>query len=105
MGELVKLCTLAEVEEGKILYVEILGCDYIVVRQAEEVFALDGTCTYDWTRLDGGSLDGEVVTCPDGGGQYNIKTGEVVKAPPSFPLQTYRVTVNGEDVLAEVTGY
>ncbi|MEE8198240.1 MAG: Rieske 2Fe-2S domain-containing protein [Thermoplasmata archaeon] len=105
MGELVKLCTLAEVEEGKILYVEILGCDYIVVRQAEEVFALDGTCTYDWTRLDGGSLDGEVVTCPDGGGQFNIKTGEVVKAPPSFPLQTYRVTVNGEDVLAEVTGY
>ncbi len=105
MGELVKLCTLAEVEEGKILYVEILGCDYIVVRQAEEVFALDGTCTYDWTRLDGGSLDGEVVTCPDGGGQFNIKTGEVVKAPPSFPLQTYRVTLNGEDVLAEVTGY
>ncbi len=105
MGELVKLCTLAEVEEGKILYVEILGCDYIVVRQAEEVFALDGTCTYDWTRLDGGSLDGEVVTCPDGGGQFNIKTGEVVKAPPSFPLQTYRVTLTGEDVLAEVTGY
>ena len=105
MGELVKLCDLAQVEEGKILYVEILGCDYIVVRQAEEVFALDGTCTYDWTRLDGGSLDGEVVTCPNGGGQFNIRTGEVVKEPPSFPLQTYAVTLEGEEVLAEVTGY
>ncbi len=105
MVELVKLCDLAEVEEGKILYVEILGCDYIVVRKAGEVYALDGTCTYDWTRLDGGSLDGDVVTCPAGGGQFNIKTGEVVKAPPSFPLQTYPVTLDGEDVLAAVTGY
>ncbi len=105
MGELVKLCDLAEVREGEILYVEILGCDYIVVRQAGEVFALDGTCTYDWTRLDGGSLDGEVVTCPECGGQFNIKTGEVVREPPNFPLQTYPVTLKGEDVLAEVTGY
>ena len=40
-----------------------------------------------------------------GGGQFNIKTGEVVKAPPSFPLQTYPVTLDGEDVLAAVTGY
>lgn len=105
MGELVKLCDLGQLEEGNILYVELLGCDYIVVRNGAEVFALDGTCTYDWARLDEGTLEGDIVTCPTGGGQFNIKTGEVVKAPPSFPLQTYPVTVNGEEILADVTGY
>ncbi|MEE9592433.1 MAG: Rieske 2Fe-2S domain-containing protein [Thermoplasmata archaeon] len=105
MGELVKLCDVDQLEEGRMLYVEILGCDYIVVQRAGEVYALDGTCTYDWTRLDEGVLENDVVTCPTGGGQYNIKTGEVVKTPPSFPLQTYPVTVDGAEVLADVTGY
>ncbi|MFQ5552311.1 MAG: Rieske (2Fe-2S) protein [Thermoplasmata archaeon] len=105
MGEAVKLCNLDQLEEGKMLYVEILGCDYIVIERAGEVYALDGTCTYDWARLDDGTLEGDVVTCPMGGGQFNVKTGEVVKGPPSFPLQTYPVTVNGGDILADVTGY
>ncbi|MFQ6012659.1 MAG: Rieske (2Fe-2S) protein [Thermoplasmata archaeon] len=105
MGELVKLCDLDQLEEGTVRYVEILGCDYIVVQRAGEVYALDGACTYDWARLDEGTLDGDVLTCPLGGGQFNIKTGEVVKAPPSFPLQTYEITVNGSEVFADVTGY
>lgn len=105
MGEFVKLCDLDQLEEGKMLYVEILGCDYIVVKKADDVYALDGTCTHDWARLDDGTLNGEIVTCPVGGGQFNIKTGEVVKEPPSFPLQTYPVKIVNGEILADVTGY
>lgn len=105
MGELVRLCNLDDVADGKMVYAEVLGCDYLIVRRGDDVYVLDGTCTHDWRRLDEGTLEGDVVTCPGDGGQFNVRTGEVVKTPPTFPLATYDATVKDGGVYADVTGY
>lgn len=105
MTELVRLCDVDAVADDSMHYVEVLGCDYIVVKREGEIYVLDGTCTYDWSRLDEGTLEGDVVTCPGDGGQFNVKTGEVVQKPPTFPLSTYEVTLKDDAVWAPVTGY
>jgi nitrite reductase/ring-hydroxylating ferredoxin subunit len=105
MGEFVKLCRVDDLEEGKMLKVEILGCDYLVIKQGEDIHVLDAACTHEWADLSEGTLEGDVVTCPLHSGQFNVRTGEVLREPPTFPLQTYNVKVIEDEVYADVTGY
>jgi nitrite reductase/ring-hydroxylating ferredoxin subunit len=44
---------------------------------------------------------GDVVECPFHAGQFNVRTGEVVSAPPSEPIATFAVQVEGDDVKVE----
>ena len=39
------------------------------------------------------------MECPYHGGQFNVRTGEVVSAPPERPLTRYQVRVEGDSVL------
>lgn len=105
MGELVKICDLDDLKEGEMHKVEILGCEYLVVLRGEEVLVLDAACTHEWADLSKGTLDGETLTCPLHRGQFNLRTGEVLKEPPTFPLQTYNVKIIDNQVYADVTGY
>lgn len=105
MTELVRLCRVDDLREGGMLKVEVLGCDYLVVKLGEEIFVLDASCTHEWGDLSDGQLEGDIVTCPVHEGRFNARTGEVVEEPPTYPLQTYHVKVENGEVLADVTGY
>jgi len=39
------------------------------------------------------------VECPFHQGRFNVKTGAVVQDPPTEPVPTYRVQVEGDDIL------
>lgn len=67
------------------------------------VFNVDGgfcatraKCTHRQGPLDEGTLDGSTVTCPWHGSQFNVCSGAVLQGPAKDPLETYRVTVDGE---------
>jgi nitrite reductase/ring-hydroxylating ferredoxin subunit len=47
-------------------------------------------------------LDGGVVECPFHGGQFDVRTGEVVASPPEEPVATYPVQVDGDDISVAV---
>jgi nitrite reductase/ring-hydroxylating ferredoxin subunit len=53
-------------------------------------------CTHRQGPLSKGKLDGSTVTCPFHGAQFNVCTGAVLRGPAKDPLQTYRVSVEGE---------
>ncbi|HZY41934.1 MAG TPA: Rieske 2Fe-2S domain-containing protein [Anaerolineae bacterium] len=66
------------------------------------VFNVDGTiyatadeCTHKQGPLSDGELDGEVVTCPYHGAQFNVCTGKVLRGPAEKDVQTYRVAIDG----------
>lgn len=105
MPELVRLCSLDDLAEGGMHKVEILGCDYLVVKFGEEVYVTDASCTHEWADLSEGTLEGDVLTCPQHEGQFNVRSGEVVRDPPTYPLDTYTVKIVENDVYADVTGY
>jgi uncharacterized protein YbjT (DUF2867 family)/nitrite reductase/ring-hydroxylating ferredoxin subunit len=64
--------------------------------------ATQAMCTHKQGPLSEGSLDGTTVTCPLHGAQFNVWTGAVLRGPAKDPLQTYRVTVDGEIGRVEV---
>ncbi len=105
MAEFVRMCSVENLQDGGMLKVEVLGCDYLVIKRGEDIYVVDADCTHEWGDLSQGSLEGGVVTCPLHGGQFNIKSGEVLRDPPNFPLQTYSVKVESNEVYADVTGY
>ncbi len=59
--------------------------------------ALDNTCAHRGGPLGEGELEGEVVTCPWHGWEYNVRTG-ISLTTPSASVKTYEVKVDGEDV-------
>lgn len=105
MAELVPICGVDDLSDGGLHKVEVLGCEYLVIQRGEETHVLDAACTNDWADLSTGSLEGEIVTCPQCGGQFDITTGAVVREPPTFPLDTYNVEVREGGVYSDVTGY
>lgn len=99
------MCSLDDLQEGSMLKVEILGCDYLVIKRGDKVHVTDASCTHEWADLGEGTLDGDTVTCPLHGGQFDVRSGAVLRDPPSFPLDTYNVEVKDGEVYADVTGY
>ena len=65
-------------------------------------FALDNTCPHRGGSLGDGEVDGEIVTCPWHGWNFNVETGEDANNP-SLCLTKYDIKVNGEDI--ELTLY
>jgi len=61
-----------------------------------QFYATQDECTHKQGPLSDGELDGEVVTCPYHGAQFNVCTGKVLRGPAEKDVQTYRVEVNGE---------
>jgi nitrite reductase/ring-hydroxylating ferredoxin subunit len=81
------------------MFLTDLDGDEVVLANVDgQIYAFSGICTHHWARLDLGELDGDVVTCPFHGGQFSVRTGEAITPPPSAPLVTYHVKVEGDEI-------
>ena|SRR3989338_3723260 len=96
----VKICGIKEVLNGK-------GKSFIVNSQDIAVFNLEGKyyavqnkCPHAGVGLSGGFVDGNNITCPGHGWQFDIKTGEHAFMPVC--LKTYGTKILGEDLLIEI---
>jgi nitrite reductase/ring-hydroxylating ferredoxin subunit len=65
-------------------------------------FVTDDACTHGPGSLAEGYLDGEVVECNFHGGQFNVRTGEVVSPPCMVPVRSYPATVEGGRVVIDL---
>jgi len=102
MSEFVKVATKSDIENGKMKAFTIKGKTITIANTDGEFLAFDDTCTHAQCSLAGGFLDSYTLTCYCHGGQYDIKTGEVLSPPPPSPLGVYNVKVEGEDLLIEI---
>jgi nitrite reductase/ring-hydroxylating ferredoxin subunit len=94
----VKVADLNDVPQGSLYQIEIDGTQVALANVDGEIYAFSGACTHRGGPLVDGDLDGDVVTCPWHGGQFNVRTGEVISMPPSEAIRTYPVQVEGNDV-------
>ena len=98
MADYVKVATVDEVPRGEMKIVEVNGEEVAIANLDGEFVAFSNACTHRGGPLGEGLLMGDVVECPFHGGQFNVRTGEVVSAPPSEPVKTYAVQVDGNDI-------
>lgn len=98
----VELCKLAEVEVGGARKVEVGDLALAVFNVDGEIFVTDDNCTHGPGSLSEGMIEDDVIECNFHGGQFNVRTGEVVGPPCMEPVKTYTVTVEDGVVFIDV---
>ena len=99
MSEFVRVAGTADVKPGGGMVAEINGKTLAVFNVDGTYHVIDNTCVHRGGPLGEGDVEGDVVTCPWHGWQYNIKTGACVNNPAAR-VATYEVKVEGDDIRA-----
>ena len=112
---------MGESEEGKMSFVEIAKTTYIpngqmklipveekeilVINHDGNHFAIDSRCTHMGGELVKGKLEGDIVTCPRHGAQFDVTTGNCINGPKIGPLRLktkdiakYEVKTEGDSI-------
>ena len=98
----VKLCPVSDVEVGSAIKVESGDLVLAVYNVDGEIFVTDDHCTHGPGSLSEGFLEDDVIECNFHGGQFNVRTGEVVLPPCMEPVKTYKATVEDGVVFIDV---
>jgi ethylbenzene dioxygenase ferredoxin subunit len=104
MAEVARLCKAAMIAPGEAMQVEIPGHDEpLALFNLDGVFYLtEDTCTHAFASLSEGEvLDGRIY-CPLHGGSFQITTGTPVDLPCTVALRTFRVWLEGDDVVTDL---
>ena len=102
MTRRIKVAATSELLAGEGTTVEADGKELALFNVDGVFYAIDNTCTHVGGPLGDGTLDGEIVSCPWHGAEFNVATGEVVCPPGEKNVRTYPVTVEGDDVFVDL---
>ena len=90
---------LDQIAEGKPVRIEKDGKTICVARVGEEVFAVADTCTHSDASLSEGDVTGFKIECWLHGAEFDLRTGEALTPPATSALKTFKVEVNGNQVV------
>jgi nitrite reductase/ring-hydroxylating ferredoxin subunit len=65
-------------------------------------FAVSDTCSHEQTPLSDGWAYDHLIECPLHAAVFDLETGAAVALPATEPIATYRVALEGEDLLVDV---
>jgi len=88
-----ELCSTADVALGTAIKIEIGDLALAVFNVGGQFYVTDDACTHGPGSLSEGEVNDDVVQCNFHGGEFNIRTGEVVSPPCMVPVKTYPVLV------------
>lgn len=98
MADFVAVARASEIAPGAAKVVVVLGHPVAVFNVDGTFFAVSHVCLHRGGPIGEGALDGFVVTCPNHGWEYDVRTGKNL-ANPMARLRTYAVKVEGDAVL------
>lgn len=99
MSAYIKVASVDDLAPGEMTMIE-LGGEYICLANVDGTFyAISDDCSHTNASLSEGELEGYIVTCPVHAGQFDIRTGKVIRRPPREDVPTYEVKVEGQDIL------
>ena len=99
MTDFIKVAELHELDEGQLMGIEVDGEPICLARVNGEICAFTDNCTHISGPLNEGELNGDVLTCPWHGAQFNVRTGKVLRGPARQDILTYPVKIEGQSVL------
>ena len=102
MSQMVKVAQTDELSPGSGKVVAADGRSIALFNVEGTFYAIDNTCTHRGGPLGEGELNGESVTCPWHGANFNVKTGAVTHPPAGTGVRSFVVKVEGSDVLVEL---
>ncbi|WP_447971318.1 Rieske (2Fe-2S) protein [Nitrospira sp. M1] len=101
MGDLITIAKTDQISPGSGMVAEVEEKSFAVFHVNGAYCVIDNTCVHRGGPLGEGELDGDIVTCPWHGWEYNVKTGACTNNPAAC-VKTYNVTVEGSDIKVEI---
>jgi 3-phenylpropionate/trans-cinnamate dioxygenase ferredoxin subunit len=99
MSAPIRVAAVDEIPPGSARRVHVNGRAVALVNVRGTIYAIDDVCTHEDESLSEGPVVGEIITCPKHGSRFHVPTGRVLSLPAVRPVNTYAVTVDGDDVL------
>ena len=96
----VRVASTDEIKPGHGKPVDVEGVEIAVFNVNGNFYAIDNACKHRGGPLGEGDLDGDIVTCPLHGWQYNVTNGNCVTMPAH--VKSFEVKVEGNDILVNV---
>ena len=81
---------------GETLLGHVSDQEILLVRSGVEIFAIDAHCTHYHGPLAEGLVVGDSIRCPWHHACFNLRSGEAMHAPATYPLASWRVEQEGE---------
>ena len=97
-----KACTLSDLESGKPFAATVGEVDVALVRDGEDLYAVQDECSHAAIPLSEGDVEGCLIECWLHGSTFDLRTGKPTTLPAFEPVPVYPVQVDGEDVLVDV---
>ena len=91
-----------EIAPGQIREFQLDGHTVAIANLDGTFYAIDNTCLHRGGPLGQGVMDGQKITCPWHGWQFDVTTGKVVPHG-GMGVDTYPVEVRGDEVFVDVS--
>ena len=96
-----RVAKVAELPSGSIREFQVEGKSIALANVGGKFHAINNVCLHRGGPLGQGVLEGQIVTCPWHGWQYDVLTGKVVQNP-AVGVDCYPVEIRGEDIFIEI---
>ena len=96
-----RVAKVAEIPAGTIREFQVGGKAIALANVGGEFHAINNSCLHRGGPLGGGVLEGQVVTCPWHGWQFDVTNGKVTQNP-AVGVDCYTLEVRGEDIFVNV---
>ncbi len=87
-----KVLDLAALPPGQAALVTVDGEDVALFRRRDEIFAIGNQCPHQGGSLSDGFVEGDIVTCPLHGWEFDLRSGACMTVPGES-VPRYTVTV------------
>jgi nitrite reductase/ring-hydroxylating ferredoxin subunit len=98
-----RVAAVSDIPEGGMIEVRLAGKPIVLAKVNGQIFAVGGRCTHAPVLLEAGVLMDYTLECPFHGGQFDIRTGEAIAWPCTYPIPTYPVQIEGDEIRVGVS--
>lgn len=98
MSSYITVARIGDVQKGHVKTFAVNGHHIALCNVEGTYFATQDLCTHDGGPLGEGELWDHEIECPRHGGRFDVRTGQVTALPPIFPIKTFPVRVQGEEI-------
>ncbi|MDH3217844.1 MAG: non-heme iron oxygenase ferredoxin subunit [Candidatus Krumholzibacteria bacterium] len=98
----VRVCKTSDIPANSMKSFDVEGEPVMVANVDGEFYSIADTCSHAMAYLSEGELlDDCRVQCPDHGAVFDLRTGEALALPAVAPVETYKVTIESDDIYIE----
>ena len=98
----VRACAVGDVADHRALRVEVDGLDVAIVRDGDDVYAIEDECSHAQVALSEGEVEGCEIECWMHGSRFDLRTGKPTGPPATEPVPIFPVRIDGADVLVDI---